>query len=105
MCIRDRVYGGLRRAGYPVFPIPEIIWYRQLHQRAGDPSVYPAAVLATAVGFLGTSTPLLPTIDSAATQAAMHRAGVTLPPLDDEFFDRLIDQLIARRTLPGPDHR
>ncbi|WP_192583582.1 thioester reductase domain-containing protein [Streptomyces albicerus] len=92
----------LCRAGYPLSPMPRDAWQRLVDDRADDPAVLPMAALHEAGRYLLASDPahVIPPIRCDRTWTALAEAGITPPPLDDAYFDRVAAALISDQLLP-----
>lgn len=99
-------FDALRRTGHRLTSMTPRDWSRQLDEHTGDPAVRQMSAMAEASSYLLALDPdrQPPRFRCDATRAALREAGVPAPPLDGDFFDRLVAGLEldgSRRRVPA----
>ncbi|OKI02391.1 hypothetical protein A6A06_15225 [Streptomyces sp. CB02923] len=100
----DDVFDAVVRAGHHLTRADPRLWWEELDDRADDPAVHPLAAMREVTRYMLSADPdhRPPQVHSDRTWAALTQAGVSQPPLDADYLDRLIAGLIADGTLPAP---
>ncbi|WAL93212.1 TIGR03617 family F420-dependent LLM class oxidoreductase [Streptomyces sp. Je 1-369] len=98
------LFGALRRAGHRLDPLPPALWWQRVEDHAGDPDVQPMAALRDVGRYLLAlgEEHVFPSVRADATWKALTETGVTAPPLDAAYLDRLVAALELPRRNGAP---